>query len=125
MLGSSPQEREQRAREAIALEPYRQGKISLRVMGELAGVGGDYLAAENFRYEKNLPSSRLDLTEGFLILVQLESMRQDARKIDLAAFDQRSELPLTRRLLQPWHDHGLWVIIARARLALAPHFKHR
>ena len=39
MLGSSPQEREQRAREAIALELYRQGKIPLRVMGELAGVG--------------------------------------------------------------------------------------
>jgi predicted HTH domain antitoxin len=41
MLGSSPQEREQRAREAVALELYRQGKISLRVMGELAGVGSD------------------------------------------------------------------------------------
>jgi len=38
MLGSSPQEREQRAREAIALELYRQGKISLRVMGTPDGV---------------------------------------------------------------------------------------
>jgi len=32
MLGSLQQEREQRAREAIALELYRQGGISLRVM---------------------------------------------------------------------------------------------
>src|SRR6516162_2686960 len=55
MLGSSPQEREQRAREAIALELYRQGKISLRVMGEVAGVGSDYWAAENFRVQHKAP----------------------------------------------------------------------
>jgi predicted HTH domain antitoxin len=42
VLGSSDQEREQRAREALALELYREGKISLRRMGELAGVGSDY-----------------------------------------------------------------------------------
>lgn len=55
VLGSSPQEREQRAREAIALELYREGKISLRRMGELAGVGGDYWAAETFRIQHNVP----------------------------------------------------------------------
>ena len=49
MLGSSDEERAQRAREALALELYREGKISLRRMGELAGVGNDYWAAENFR----------------------------------------------------------------------------
>jgi predicted HTH domain antitoxin len=49
VLGASTEERERRAREALALELYREGKISLRRMGELAGVGGDYWAAENFR----------------------------------------------------------------------------
>ena len=55
VLGSSPQEREKRAREAIALELYREGKISLRMMGELAGVGRDYWAAENFRIQHKVP----------------------------------------------------------------------
>ena len=55
VLGSSPQECEKRAREAIALELYREGKISLRMMGELAGVGRDYWAAENFRIQHNVP----------------------------------------------------------------------
>lgn len=55
VLGSSPQEREKRAREAIALELYREGKISLRMMGELVGVGGDYWAAENFRIQYKVP----------------------------------------------------------------------
>ena len=49
VLGSSTEERDQRAREALALELYREGKISLRRMGELVGVGADYWAAENFR----------------------------------------------------------------------------
>ena len=49
VLGASAEERERRAREALALDLYREGKISLRRMGELAGVGGDYWAAENFR----------------------------------------------------------------------------
>lgn len=49
VLGSSNEERERRAREALALELYREGKISLRRMGELAGIGSDYWAAENFR----------------------------------------------------------------------------
>jgi len=55
MLGASAEERERRAREALALELYRQGKISLRRMGELAGVGGDYWAAENFRVLRKAP----------------------------------------------------------------------
>lgn len=49
VLGATPDERERRAREALALELYREGKISLRRMGELAGVGGDYWAAEDLR----------------------------------------------------------------------------
>ena len=49
VLGVSAEERDRKAREALALELYREGKISLRRMGELAGVGGDYWAAENFR----------------------------------------------------------------------------
>ncbi|MEQ1853642.1 MAG: UPF0175 family protein [Chthoniobacteraceae bacterium] len=55
VLGSSAEERERRAREALALELYREGKISLRRMGELAGVGGDYWAAENFRVLHKAP----------------------------------------------------------------------
>ena len=55
MLGSSAEERDRRAREALALELYREGKISLRRMGELAGVGGDYWAAESFRNLHGVP----------------------------------------------------------------------
>jgi predicted HTH domain antitoxin len=55
VLGSTAEEREQCAREALALELYREGKISLRRMGELAGVGGDYWAAENFRIARKAP----------------------------------------------------------------------
>ena len=55
VLGASAEEREQRAREALALELYREGRISLRRMGELAGVGGDYWAAENFRVLHKAP----------------------------------------------------------------------
>ena len=55
VLGASAEERDQRAREALALELYREGKISLRRMGELAGVGGDYWAAENFRARHKAP----------------------------------------------------------------------
>ena len=56
VLGSPQQEREKRAREAIALELYREGKISLRRVGELAGVGGDFWAAENFRIQHSQQS---------------------------------------------------------------------
>lgn len=55
VLGSSREEREKRAREALALELYREGKISLRRMGELAGVGGDYWSAEEFRILHKAP----------------------------------------------------------------------
>jgi len=55
VLGATAEERDQRAREALALELYREGRISLRRMGELAGVGGDYWAAENFRIWKKAP----------------------------------------------------------------------
>jgi len=49
VLGSGAEEREQRARESIALELYREGRISLRAMGRLAGVGDDFWAADAFR----------------------------------------------------------------------------
>jgi predicted HTH domain antitoxin len=63
VLGSSHEEREKRAREALALELYREGKISLRRMGELAGVGGDYWTADKFRalHKAPLNYSREDL----------------------------------------------------------------
>ena len=55
ILGSTDAEREKHAREALALELYREGKISLRRMGELAGVGSDYWAAERFRVSRKAP----------------------------------------------------------------------
>ncbi len=55
VLGASAEERDRRAREALALELYREGRISLRHMGELAGVGGDYWAAESFRALHQVP----------------------------------------------------------------------
>lgn len=55
LLGSSDDERVKGAREALSLELYRRGKISLRRMGELAGVGGEYWAAENFRQSHGMP----------------------------------------------------------------------
>ena len=56
VLGSAPEEREQRARETIALELYREGRITLRAMGRLAGVGEDYWAADAFRIRHGLPA---------------------------------------------------------------------
>lgn len=50
VLGASPEERE-----ALALELYREGRISLRRMGELAGVGGDYWAADRLRTQHRVP----------------------------------------------------------------------
>jgi len=73
VLGSSTEERDQRAREALALELYREGKISLRRMGRLAGVGEDYWAAENFRALHKAP---LNYSIG-----DLESDRQAAEKL--------------------------------------------
>jgi predicted HTH domain antitoxin len=55
VLGASPAEREVRAREALALELYREGRISLRRMGELAGVSGDYWAADRLRALHRVP----------------------------------------------------------------------
>jgi predicted HTH domain antitoxin len=55
VLGATAEERERRAREALALELYREGKISLRRMGELAGVGGDYWAADRLRAQHGVP----------------------------------------------------------------------
>jgi len=48
-LGANPAERSRRAKEAIALELYREGRISLRTMGRLAGVGDDHWSADAFR----------------------------------------------------------------------------
>ena len=57
ILGSGQKEREQRACESIALELYREGRITLRTMGRLAGVGEDYWAADAFRARHGLPVS--------------------------------------------------------------------
>lgn len=55
LLGSSIEEQERHAREALAMELYREGKISLRRMGEMAGVGGDYWAADRLRTSRAAP----------------------------------------------------------------------
>jgi hypothetical protein len=55
VLGSGQEERERRACESIALELYREGKISLRTMGRLDGVGEEYWAADAFRARYGLP----------------------------------------------------------------------
>lgn len=57
ILGTGQQEREQRACESIALELYREGRITLRTMGRLAGAGDDYWAADSFRARHGLPVS--------------------------------------------------------------------
>lgn len=54
-LGTTPAERTQRAREAISLELYREGRISLRAMGRMACVGDDYWAADQFRVRNGVP----------------------------------------------------------------------
>jgi len=45
------------ARELIALELYREGRISLRTMGRLAGVGDDHWSADSFRARHGMPVS--------------------------------------------------------------------
>ncbi len=62
-LGDSPDERSRCAREAIAVHLYREGRISLRVLGELVGVGNDYWSAEDFRIRHQLPLSLADCAE--------------------------------------------------------------
>ena len=47
----------EKARELIALELYREGEISLRTMGRLAGVGSDYWSADSFRARHRMPTS--------------------------------------------------------------------
>lgn len=59
VLGRGREEREQRARESIALDLYREGQITLRTMGRLAGVGDDYWAADAFRARHRLPVNAL------------------------------------------------------------------
>lgn len=59
-LGANPAERSQRAKEAIALELYREGKISLRTMGRLAGLGDDVWAADAFRANHALAVSGVE-----------------------------------------------------------------
>lgn len=54
-LGSTPREQIRHAQAAVAMELYRTGRISLRAMGELAGVGNDFWAADRFRIEHGLP----------------------------------------------------------------------
>jgi predicted HTH domain antitoxin len=73
VLGSSTEERDRRAREALALELYRAGKVSLRRMGRLAGVGDDYWAAENFRALHKAPLN--------YSVEDLEADRQAAEKL--------------------------------------------
>ena len=61
-LGPATQ-RLEKARELIALELYREGKISLRTMGRLAGVGSDYWSAESFRALHRMPTSGISMED--------------------------------------------------------------
>lgn len=63
-LGSDAAERLKQARELIALELYREGRISLRTMGRLAGVGSDHWSADAFRVRNGMPVSGLGLGEA-------------------------------------------------------------
>ncbi len=56
-LGEDAAERTRHAKELIALELYREGRISLRMMGRLAGVGEDYWSADAFRARCQMPVS--------------------------------------------------------------------
>jgi len=56
-LGADAAERLSQARELISLELYREGRISLRTMGRLAGVGEDHWSADAFRARHNMPVS--------------------------------------------------------------------
>jgi len=55
LLGASADEREKQALEALAVELYREGKVSLRHMGEMAGAGNDYWAADRLRVSRGAP----------------------------------------------------------------------
>lgn len=56
-LGSDATERLRQARELISLELYCEGRISLRTMGRLAGVGSDCWSANAFRARYHMPVS--------------------------------------------------------------------
>ncbi|MCX6873995.1 MAG: UPF0175 family protein [Verrucomicrobia bacterium] len=62
-LGNTTAERMQRAHEAISLELYRAGRISLRAMGRMAGVGDDYWAADQFRVRHGVPLAAGDTAD--------------------------------------------------------------
>ena len=68
-LGSTPGEQGRLVREALAVHLYREGRISLRAMGRMAGVGNDYWSAEAFREQHDLP-------------VQVPEAESDATVID-------------------------------------------
>lgn len=55
-LGDTPSEQGRLVREALAVHLYREGRITLRAMGRMAGVGDDYWSAENFREQHRLPA---------------------------------------------------------------------
>jgi predicted HTH domain antitoxin len=54
-LGSTPSEQGQLVREALAVHLYREGRISMRAMGRMAGIGEDYWSADAFRERHQLP----------------------------------------------------------------------
>ena len=56
-LGNDATERLKQARELISLELYREGRISLRTMGRLAGVGTEHWSADEFRARHGMPVS--------------------------------------------------------------------
>ncbi len=62
-LGADAIERLKQARELISLGLYREGRISLRTMGRLAGVGADHWSANAFRARHNMPVSGLSCNE--------------------------------------------------------------
>jgi len=62
-LGADATERLSQARELISLELYREGRISLRTMGRLAGVGADHWNADEFRARHDMPVSGMSASE--------------------------------------------------------------
>ena len=72
ILGTGQKEREQGACESIACELYREGRISLRTMGRLAGVGEDYWAADAFR-----------VRHGLAVSIEADEFRNEQNAINL------------------------------------------
>lgn len=71
-LGDSQAECEQLAREAIAIQLYRLGKITLRSMGRLACVGDDYWSADSLRVKYGIPltTENLDTDDAAIQLLR-------------------------------------------------------